>query len=76
VLARLGVSEVALGDDAAVRLAHLRAETGLRLPDCCVLLAAERTGHGIASFDDRLLRAAHALGIPSGPSGGPEASSG
>jgi predicted nucleic acid-binding protein len=37
----LGVVEIALGEDAADRLATLRAETALKLPDCCVLLAAE-----------------------------------
>lgn len=30
-----------LPDDAAQRFAALRAATSLRLPDCCVLLAAE-----------------------------------
>lgn len=37
----LGVAEIPLGDDAPERLARLRAGTGLKLPDCCVLLAAE-----------------------------------
>ncbi len=44
-----------------VRLARLRATTGLRMPDCCVLLAAEdaaATAATIASFDDRLVQTA------------------
>jgi predicted nucleic acid-binding protein len=40
-LRTLDVVTVPLSDDAPVRLATLRATTGLRLPDCCVLLAAE-----------------------------------
>ena len=45
-----------------VRLARLRATTGLRMPDCCVLLAAEdgATAATIATFDDRLVQAAEA----------------
>ncbi len=53
-LRRLGVRSIGLRDDAHLRLAELRAKTGLRLPDCCVLLAAEQEGAGLATFDDRL----------------------
>ena len=35
-IARLAVEELAFGEDAPARLAVLRAETGLKLPDCCV----------------------------------------
>jgi predicted nucleic acid-binding protein len=60
----LRVVTLALPVDAAPRLAALRARTSLRLPDCCVLLAAQGTPPGrIASFDDGLLRGARALGI-------------
>ena len=51
---------------SAVRLARLRSTTGLRMPDCCVLLAAEdaaataATAATIASFDDRLVHTAEA----------------
>ena len=52
-LAGLELSEVPLGPDAAVRLARLRAETGLKLPDCCVLLAAEDVAAtGVLTLDD------------------------
>jgi predicted nucleic acid-binding protein len=55
----LGVAEVPLGDDAAARLAALRAETALKMPDCCVLLAAEDgQAEAVLTFDDRLARAA------------------
>jgi predicted nucleic acid-binding protein len=54
----LGVRTVDLADDAPERLANLRADTNLKLPDCCVLLAAEQAFARIATFDDRLSRAA------------------
>lgn len=55
----LGVAEIPLGDDAASRLAELRAETALKMPDCCVLLAAEHApAEAVLTFDDRLARAA------------------
>jgi predicted nucleic acid-binding protein len=53
-LRALGVTELMLPGDAAERLATLRAETELKLPDCCVLLAAEDTGATVLTFDDRL----------------------
>ncbi len=62
-LRTLGVDELALGPDAAARLAELRAETALKLPDCCVLLAAEHAGGSVLTFDDRLARAAAQLGL-------------
>lgn len=61
-LERLRVVEVGLPAGAAVRLAELRATTGLRLPDCCVLLAVP-PGGSVASFDQRLLAAAERLGV-------------
>ena len=55
----LGVTEIPLGGDAAGRLAELRADTALKMPDCCVLLAAEDgQAETILTFDDRLARAA------------------
>jgi predicted nucleic acid-binding protein len=63
-VAELGANEIGLGADAATRLASLRAETGLELPECCVLLAAEdERAVGVLTFDDRLSRAAEALGF-------------
>lgn len=60
VLDALGVQELPFGDDAAVHLAQLRVGTGLKMPDCCVLLAAESAGGRLASFDERLINAARA----------------
>jgi predicted nucleic acid-binding protein len=36
------------------RLARLRAATGLRPPDCCVLEVAIHTGAALATFDEHL----------------------
>ena len=47
----------------APALAGLRAESRLKLPDCCVLLAAERVGGAVATFDERLARAAERRGL-------------
>ena len=64
LLRDLGVVELPLASDAGSRLAALRALTGLRLPDCCVLLAAQEAGaHAIVTFDDRLAREARRLGL-------------
>jgi predicted nucleic acid-binding protein len=49
--------------DAAVQLASLRARTGRRMPDCCVLLAAARTGGAVLTFDEKLRGSAADLGI-------------
>lgn len=62
-LARLAVEELAIGMDAPARLAKLRAETGLKLPDCCVLLAAQDREGTVASFDAGLSRHAQKLGL-------------
>ena len=62
VLRALGVRSVPLDTDDQVRLALLRAETGLKLPDCCVLLAAEQQSGAVATFDHRLAGAARDRG--------------
>ncbi len=62
-LERLGIVEVSLGDDAPARLAQLRADTGRKLPDCCVLLAAEEADGAVASFDSALVDAAANRGL-------------
>jgi predicted nucleic acid-binding protein len=63
LLHELDVTSVGLLDDAPARLAVLRAGTGLKLPDCCVLLAAEQTRGAVATFDDRLGNAATEHGL-------------
>jgi len=63
ILVGLDVQEVPLGSGAPGRLAEMRAEAGLKLPDCCVLLAAENNEAALASFDAGLLAAAEKLGV-------------
>ena len=63
-LEALGIEELGLGPDAAPRLAALRAETGLKLPDCCVLLAARDTPpSALLTFDERLSVTARRYGL-------------
>lgn len=62
-LRHLEVDERPFPTDTAVRLARLRADTGLRMPDCCVLLAAQDSAARVATFDERLRKAAGNLGL-------------
>ena len=54
----LELQELPFPADTAAKLADLRASTNLKMPDCCVLLAAEGARARVASFDDRLTDAA------------------
>ncbi len=63
-LDRLGVADLPLGKEAPAHLARLRAEARCKLPDCCVLLAAQEHGGTVASFDSALVDAADGLGLP------------
>lgn len=63
-LKALDVEEVQPGHDAARRLAAMRASTGLKLPDCSVLLAAEDSDSEVVlTFDDKLAAEAIKLGF-------------
>lgn len=63
-LRTLDLQEIALTPDAVPRLARLRADTNLKLPDCCVLLAAQDApAQAILTFDERLASAARSLGL-------------
>jgi predicted nucleic acid-binding protein len=62
VVRDLELNEVVLEAGSAERLAVLRAETGLRMPDCCILLAAG-DGDTVATFDDRLAATARDRGL-------------
>lgn len=64
MLRDLDIVEIAMASDAATQLAQLRADTGLKMPDVCVLLAATQVRGIIATFDARLSAAAEAQGIP------------
>jgi predicted nucleic acid-binding protein len=57
-LRALEVQELPFPADTALRLAQLRAATGLKMPDCCVILAAEAAAATVASFNERLAQTA------------------
>ena len=61
-VAELGIVEWAPPPGAA-RLARLRVESRLKLPDCCVLDAAMSNNASLATFDEQLMRAASAFGV-------------
>lgn len=64
LLDALDLQPVPWGSASPARLAALRATTGLKLPDCCVLLAAEDAGfRTIATFDVQLGRVAAERGL-------------
>jgi predicted nucleic acid-binding protein len=66
-IAELDVEVIPLGVEAPVRLAALRAGTGLKLPDCCVLLAADAAAAGaVLTFDDALAREVERIGLRRG----------
>lgn len=46
-----------------LQLATARAQTGLKMPDCLVLLAAEATGEPLATFDAHLAAVGRARGV-------------
>ena len=60
----LEVDALPFPSDTAVRLAQLRATTGLKMPDCCVLLSADDAAATVASFDERLVQTAEARNLP------------
>jgi toxin FitB len=62
----LGVTPLPLPADIGPRLAQLRVATSLKLPDCCVLEAAERHGATLATFDGALAAHARRLGLTVG----------
>jgi len=64
ILDQLRIQTCEMPADAAGQLAELRARTALRMPDCCVLLTAElNSPAAVATFDERLARAASQRGI-------------
>ena len=58
-----GIQITPHGQDKPLRLAELRARTGLKLPDCCVLDAAISNNASLATFDQALAAAAVRHGI-------------
>ncbi len=60
----LEVQELPFPADTVLRLARLRAGTALKMPDCCVILAAEEAAAAVASFDERLAQTAEMRNLP------------
>lgn len=66
MLADLKAAGILLGsrdDDEPLRVAELRATTGLKLPDCCVLDTARTNAAKLATFGQALATAARRLGV-------------
>lgn len=61
--ARLGVERLTPALDEPLRVARLRAETGLKLPDTYVLATAIMLGATLATFDRRLADVARERGV-------------
>ncbi|MGL5819913.1 MAG: type II toxin-antitoxin system VapC family toxin [Phycicoccus sp.] len=71
LLADLGAIGIRAADPPPgepLRLARLRVETGLRMPDCCVLDTALSSGSALATFDDALAMAARDRHVEVAPS--------
>jgi predicted nucleic acid-binding protein len=62
-LVTAGIEVTHPAPDEALELARLRAASGLKLPDCCVLSSALAERHGLATFDRALAAAARERGI-------------
>lgn len=63
ILDDLGIETLQFPAGSAVTLAQLRAGTLLKTPDCCVLFSARDRRARLASFDERVVKAARALGV-------------
>lgn len=62
-LADLEIRRVPISSDAAPALARLRSDTGLKMPDCCVLHAAATVGaDAIGTRDASLAKVAQERG--------------
>jgi predicted nucleic acid-binding protein len=64
VLGELGIRLVPIDENGVLPLARLRAETNLKVPDCCVIhAAAVLDADAIGTRDRRLGKAARELGF-------------
>jgi predicted nucleic acid-binding protein len=59
-----GITVAPHDDREPLRLTELRATTGLKLPDSCVLDVAIHHRASLATFDDALAAAARQRGVP------------
>src|SRR5690554_6049088 len=62
-LTTIGVVTHQSGFNEPLILAELRASTGLKMPDCCVLAVAQHESLPLATFDEQLARIARELGV-------------
>lgn len=62
-VAAIGIGELERVPDEAQLLADLRVSTPLKMPDCCVLMAATAHTASLASFDERLRDVARSRGL-------------
>ena len=60
---RLGIVVLGADEEEPWRLARLRVQTALPLPDCCVLDAAIMHDAALGTFDQRLAAAAVRNGV-------------
>ena len=63
----IGLRAALQHDGEPLRLAALRVETGLKLPDCCALDTALVSESTLATFDDHLAAAARRRHVRVGP---------
>lgn len=70
-LRAVGVQDADRRGGESLRLARLRARTGLKLPDCCALDAALGHAASLATFDRALATAARQLDVEVLPAAGP-----
>lgn len=66
-LLRIGIQVMDPQPGEALRLANLHAESGLELPDCCVLDTALTTRSTLATFGSALAEAARRRGLEVAP---------
>ena len=59
-----GIAVAPPDDGEPLRLAELRATSGLKLPDCCILDVAIHYQASLATFDEALAVVARRLGVP------------
>lgn len=59
----IGIRELERVPDEARQLADIRVSTPLKMPDCCVLMAATAHAASLASFDERLRDVARSRGL-------------
>ena len=62
-LRAIGVDPLESTPEEPLILAELRATTGLKMPDCCVLAAALHDSAFLATFDEQLALVAVSLGL-------------